>query len=837
MSYQIPCHQFVYGKLIGIRRTSYELIAHSNGINETETFEIYKEFNGYRPSSVDIETFSTSYAIKLLKNQKQLAFLRMARSAEPELGRNFFLQERYIIANLSDLTQSNLTAWLWLLGIPAKSSTFTDYTNDLPAYLKVNKRELQETIGSAQKKLTDDTKFRNSVLLALHHILDTSPIIFEHKNQLNHFSLWSWVAALGLLLPNKKIITTGFFWGKHLPVNFHTAVNIVNQHITRNKNIISISLEDKLLEQQEYQNIHTSYTNLSARCLGTKDIRLINDLTDIVEKTPFQESPAKPLDVLLWLSTMPEIGLKLARKTSEKKDAFLIDDIQWLWQNAFHKLTSSDIKAFLPLLLEHTINSWESLDFENFKKLLNEKPGLLLELELQENITTTLLEKWNLHTKEFSEIETNHFIPLLTSIGGKKPEKTIQLLVKWIKKSQADDLLDKTLLVIQSINPHPYLEKSFWEIVLSVKAHVTTQHKLSVFISIVEKLAAEPEKNQVLQFLNIISSKSNKYSSEIEESFKEILHSLASSDGKNLLPYLFIFNLYSKNNELTNFAIALQQTETFITIPLTKTEKQKIQDYYNYLIQEKSHEYKVIASFLYIIGRFGMKNITKDKLFCLLKEKTSLYINIIKFMQLPLKTKRELIELDCEKVNTINNQSEKFRLLTTYIQSTDATPYTKTGLETLYDFLLNITSIDIIPFHEQQNLLEIFRKQNHLLICHKVIELQIRSALLEKKIKKSKDKYEELVKCVSLMKTKHKSAIWTGSIIKYFRKLDAKEKQAFLNWLLREPISTSPKITKNIAFIATSSILKNNPEWFTLNPNIRLFLFREAFNFIFKHDI
>ncbi len=836
MSYQIPCHQFVYGKLIGIRKASYGLIASSKGIEERETFEIYKEFNGFRPNSADIETFSTSYAIRVFKKRQQLVFLRMARSDEKELGRNYFLQERYVVVNLSDLQTSNLTTWLWLLGIPAMPSSFTHYTDNLPNYLRVNKRELQEITNSAKNNLTKNLRFRNSILITLHHILDGLPIVFEIKEQKKRSLVWTWLAALGFLLPNRQISSSDFFWGKRLPINIYTSVNIVNEKVNNTK-ILSIALENALLEKQEFHAIHTSYTNLSSRCLETNDLQLINELTDIIETTPLPESPANPLDVYLWLSTMPDIGLKLARKTVDEKDDFFIDDIQWLWRHAFHNLTTSDLKRFLPILLEHTVDNWENLDFKSLRRVLEEKPRLLLQLKLGDAILVAFLGKWILHTNIFSTSETEHFIPLLIRLSKENPEDTINLLLKWVTKTEKSNLLEKTRDVIHNIQDTQLLDKYYWDIVLILKTQVTNKNQLSVFYDIIKKLTAFLERQHLLQFLNILLLGKNSFSTSTQQDIKNILLALSLSDGKSILPYLFFFSLHSNGCELANLAIAISQTDTLIGELSSDNEKEMIKDYYIHLTREKSNDHEFLASFFYILGELNLKDFVKKKMFLMLKTNTNLYKTVVLYMQKSLNCKRGIIETDYKLLNNINNQSEKFQLFCTYIVHTNTTPYTAQDIKILYDLLLNILSIDVLTFQDQQRLLDIFQKENHLPIFHRIIELQVRSAFLHKNQEKSKEKYKELAECVLSMKVKQRSSIWANSISKYFRKSKTEEKEDFLNWLLREPINTKPRIERNIAFIATSSVLKNNPEWFIHNPIIRLHLFREAFTIIYRHDI
>ena len=104
--------------------------------------------------------------------------------------------------------------------------------------------------------------------------------------------------------------------------------------------------------------------------------------------------------------------------------------------------------------------------------------------------------------------------------------------------------------------------------------------------------------------------------------------------------------------------------------------------------------------------------------------------------------------------------------------------------------------------------------------------------LLKKDIELSLEKFDELKECVYYLETHgvriQLSHTIANSIVAYSRALPENSQRKFFYWLLNDPLDTPPQIERMSMFLFTGAILKNNSEWFTDDPIVRLNLFAEA---------
>jgi hypothetical protein len=501
MSYQIRCKQFVYGKLVGVRGARYELIAKSSEITPSDAFEVYKDFNGYRPSATAIASFQNAYVIRRLQNG-QIVLLSLARSNEKELGRGYFLQEHYVILSPDDIRIGKVKQWLWLLGLPSTSTSFTEYI-EMPNYILLNTREIQEQLNQAIEHLSTNDDFRRSVITALHYILHSRQIAVSLNKEISNN--WTWLTALSLLMPNTKVAEMELYIGQSLPQRCKADISIVAEK-TIDSSIYYLnfsSLFDNLLALDQ---VKKSYTNLSWRCLETNDLQLLNELITTVGNVDVRVLPTTqttPLDVSLWVSAIPTVGLQLAWKEL-RKDRLSIDDLQWLWRNSVENFTVDDIKAFFPILVNCTINDWENVDFVSLRKLMKSMPSVISEISIDNKVVPTFLEKWMSCVTAFTSSESDWFVSLLGHFVKIDPMYSVILLTKWINKAETDNLLGDVLNIVRLIPQRSVLDRYYWDLVLSLSKKVKNQTDLLPFHEILQIITVDEGKQPLLRFVNMI---------------------------------------------------------------------------------------------------------------------------------------------------------------------------------------------------------------------------------------------------------------------------------------------------------------------------------------------
>ena len=91
------------------------------------------------------------------------------------------------------------------------------------------------------------------------------------------------------------------------------------------------------------------------------------------------EEAKSPLDVLLWMATMPTAGCKLVSKELDDEKV-PIHDLQWVWRNSCESFTPKQVEFSFPILLDQTVDVWGVDDIQSLSKVLDRIPQLVLSL-------------------------------------------------------------------------------------------------------------------------------------------------------------------------------------------------------------------------------------------------------------------------------------------------------------------------------------------------------------------------------------------------------------------------------------------------------------------------
>ena len=837
MSYQIHCEQFVYGKLVGIRGSRYELIASSSGITPDDTLKIYKGFNGYRPSATAIASFQKAYAIKVLADG-QIALLRLARSKEKELGRGYFLQERYVILSSDDVRNKKIKLWLWLLGIPSDPPSFAEY-GELSDHISLNEHKINTLLSKAIKHVSKDESFQRSIITTLYYILHSRPITISlHKKAFEDY--WTWLTALSVLMPDSQVAETELYVGSSIPHNCKVDVSVVegksNQGDVRYQNLSNRSGNMLTLDQVE-----KGYTRLSWRCLETDDVQLLNELIATVKGANIHALPATPTtpyDVLLWMVAMPEVGLRLAWNELNK-DELSMDDLQWLWRNSIERFTTDCAKTFFPILVERTLNDWGETDFLSLRKLINRMPNVIAKTNIDNELVPGFLERWISYTMVFASHESNWFASLLEQLAIADPTSTIILLIKWIGKAGRDNVFDNVSRVIQQIHRDSIKSKHYWEFVLALINKVRHTTDLSSLHEIL-CLISQEEKQPLVRLIKMIYDDGTNHNRRhrYEIALQDVIRSAeeAGESVKEIASALFFLIFLTENKEmLVALAIVISQIESDFHTRSSALIEEVIQSVENEWIF-KSDNNELIASFIFIIGKLGHPEFSRNILTSLLCEDPEKFSRIAKHMQFMLRAKRDDLTISLEQMSNLPSL-EQLNLLVEYILSTQRLPSVPSELNRLRYLLIEVPSLATsVSSENQAQLISVLENLGEWHISQRILEHQVRSALLRRNFARSYKIFERLRKCVEAMgieRIKYKTSLLkANSIISYWRALSKEQKEKFLSWLLNEPLSKAPEIEHKYLFLITSAILEKNRQWLSDDPVVRLCLFDEAIRIV-----
>ena len=843
MDYKIRCEQLVYGKLVGVRGAGYELIAKSPNITPTEAFAIYKEFNGYRPSATsDLASFRPTYVVRRLQKGK-IVFLRLTRSDEKEPGRGYFLQERYIVFDAIDLIHSNVKPWLWLLNFPVAPNSFYKRDENLPSYLQLAKKHIHGWIDQATSLLAGQSDFQQLSIVALHYTLNSRPISVSLDNTNNVDNL-VFLAALSLLMPNSKLASTEIYVGHSLPQQCNVDISIVREkNSDRNVHYLDIlSISDGLNSLSQAKK---SYSNLSWRCLKANDLQLLSELIATVEELDIQSlptAPTTPLDMLLWISMMPTVGLKIARREFSI-DTKSIDDWLWLWRNSVDSFTIEDIRKIFSVLVAHTINDWGEIDFSSWRRLIERMPNGILEININSEFQAQFLELWLTFTTNFIDNEANWFIYLLEDFIKIDPKYSVGLFLRWITKADTENLFDLSAKIIRSIAEYSILEEyysifeeHYWDLFLSLGNKIERPSDVCSFDAILRAITVDDDLKPISKFVTIFckSNISNHQVLEMAEAISEMFHSVreVAYHTSELINVLFILCLFGRRKDtiilLASIISQNQQRQYNRSSGLTR---EKLDFAWNDWIFV-SGDHRLLGAFIFLLGRLERYPADSiQKLLTILRDDENLFSSVVKFMQDDLQAQRRDVQIN---IGNLSSWTEKEQLhsFIIYLLSTSSLPYTDSDVKTLENILDGIDSLeDILSRQNQNELLGIFDNLRNLRICQQILEHQLRATLLTGNISLSWKKYEQLNHYVSSMSIGFVNRILVDSAQKYFRALSGHQKKKFLDWLLRAPLNETPNIERKFSFLLTSAILENNKR-LSNDPALRLVLFREAIRVI-----
>lgn len=833
MNYKIRCEQFVYGKLVGVRGAGYELIARSPGITPKEAFAIYKEFNDYRPTATSsIAVLKPTYIVQRLENR--MVFLRLARSNEKEPGRGYFLQERYIVLDLADVLNSKVKPWLWRLGIPATVPSFTTRDDSLPDYLLLDRQRVHEHINQAISLLTRNGGFQCNVIVSLNHVLRSRPISVPlHEDEAYR---WSFLTAISLLTPNWKIPDITLYMGKILPQNCKVDISVVDKKTGATSTNAFLDSSNLSIALQSLEQIRKSYTNLTWRCLKANDLQLLNELIATVENADVQALPATPttpLDVLLWTLTMPTVGLQLARREYTKDDTS-IEDWHWLWRKSINSFTTIDIRQIFSALVRYTIDDWGEADFVSWRRLIEQKPEAISEIKIDNEILPRFLELWLSFTTTFTGSETNWFISLMEDLVKFTPKYSVSLLVRWIHKANIENLFSGTLKVLQAISDYSMLDEYYWDLFLSLGNRVESQDQLFSFSTILKAITAHEEIKPLSEFVNSLCNDENSSPKiELTSSLNVMFHSVneATYHIGEIIDVLLILSLLSRKKDaiiiLANIVRENEQRPYNQSSRLTKMLDSVLN---GWILPSRDH--RLLEAFIFLLGKLERYPANSQRiLLSILRKNENLFFAVVGFMQEQLQVQREDVQIFLSDLSDLP-KAEQLHLFVVYIVSTQSLPYTKQDIQTLENLLGSVVSLEgIINKRYQNDLLNIFSNASNSHICQRILEHQIRSALLTGNVKLSLEKCKQLqhVYSMPLGLTNLTNRFWANSAKRYFSALSDQQKKDFLDWLLKAPLDAPPNMERKISFFLTSAILE---QWLSSDPVIRLTLFREAIHIV-----
>lgn len=298
---------------------------------------------------------------------------------------------------------------------------------------------------------------------------------------------------------------------------------------------------------------------------------------------------------------------------------------------------------------------------------------------------------------------------------------------------------------------------------------------------------------------------------------------------------LFILAIWSRREEaLISLAIAVSQNEkNQYSQASAITREINFTSLYERIIVSNNNAQ--VSSFLYLAIKLGDPEFSRCILANLLHEKSERFFNVVKFMLDQLHAQRNDLTISFKVFSSLS-ETEQMNLLAKYMLYTEKLPFTPSELNRLEELLVRVHSLDSLSLNYQNWLLEIFQRLKNWRFCQRILEHQIRSALLKGRIDQSVMMFRSLENCVNSMEIGYirtkLSRLRANSIIKYIRALPQQQKGEFFDWLLKAPLCESPDIEHMFLFLLTSAILENKTEWFINDPVVRLNLFDEAIRII-----
>lgn len=825
MSVKVQCEQFIFSKYTGAPRSaSYTTIAKSSEEIENLVPIIRREFNGLRPISTDLASYTTSYALAPIEGNR-LALLRMDVTKDAESKSNLILHERYWILNWIQLKENRIKPWKVLVSMPEPEEIFEH--RSLSNVIELPNEHLPEKAIRASKNLSNSKDvFRTSVLVSLYSLLNSLRVSVSLNTGI--FDIWNWLTTLEVLLPISFEVKLRLLLGSSISKEWIPDLGLTSEIIQASKEK-GIELVSDSGELPTLECMLPGYADFVRRCYESKDAGLFSNLLawgDGLDPEIY-DSQRTSYDLLLKSKILPDIRLDLARLEFQNNKA-VVDDLYWLWQNG--NLTEHDVQKFLPTLLSEKLEAWSESDFITLSKytdLISSETmiDIIANSAISAATPIKLVMKWGQLARQFTDSDKSLCTSLLAGLTNQQAEATLNALAQCLKHFDLGDS-QKIQRILRALPETASIHANdLWKLILWSFDNVKKQTDMAVCYDILSCANFLEEFKLATDFLGYLLQKNKPEGGFCSAITRLIDETNQMQVLQRLLPTILNLTLLSHYpSALIELALALKSTRFlsrywFNTGPLLKSREQ--------IVLSRNERY--ISAYIFFLSKLGISDVAKDILTSILIDNSDLFARIAAFVHLNYSLNPDEFSISATRLRDFS-PTEQLQLWFMYCILTSKFGEVKQKLYGINRLLMGIESLDGIDAGIIENFLHILFKSGEWNTACRILEHQVRSAILAKRLTIVQAKLGELYRVASKGK-KIDIGIRAKSemVISYIRALPQPALNEFMNWFLALPFSMPPPIRNAHFQPFTTRFLANHLELFTDNVLIRYFLFEEIF--------
>lgn len=819
MADRILCQQFVYSKFAGASRSaSYMTIARSSKITDVDIKKIRNTFNGCRPDSTELSVYKTSYAVSPV-GDSDLALLRLDVIEDSESGNKFVLYERYVVVGKEQLREKNLKPWQMLKVIPA------------PEVIRENKL-LEDFTGMEKGSFTMPSYFDDQKKYLANHLFNSLYCLLNSYQVQISFSSdsidWDWVVLLDMLAPKVCTVGVRLFlgsskikdWSPDLDVRFNVRsgqeVNFVAP--------LNVDLKD----------LGNGYTNFLWRCFESKENKLLVETLVWAETLDFKTFSNKKssYDILIKREIPSGLRLELTRVEFAHGNSS-VKDLYWLWRNADFDL--NDIQKFLPVLLLETLDQWSENDF----LILNKYIGLfspkhifiiLVDEKITNVVRNSFLVKWGQSVENLSPLDIFVWVDLLSYLADKDPEVVFGSLIQFLKFIGLKNFKD-VRKIFKSFPESTRLQFSpyFWVFAFWLFSRVKQVEDIEGCIEILSVAKVFKESSVLKDFLNYLLGKRIGRTGVVEEIIEVADYSHVLSA---FLPHAINVTLFSGSSDALVFLALSLKDFNIPPVSTYKTNYDAFSPDENVLLQcckgaSVSDDERYISAYVFLLTKLWYREYVKDILSDVLMRDVNLFFRVIEFSMRNLGLTAESLLISLPKLQELKME-DRLRLLIVHFISVAQIDKSFCKPFLIDRLLMNVTSLESVESNILEEFLSFLLINKEWSIARRVLELQTRSAILQKN---DVDIQSNLRKLLSVVSRERKpSALDTprkDMIVSYVRALPVPAQHEFWTWLMCSPLSSTPLLKRAHFQPFTTNLIARHVEWFAVDPYIRYCLFEE----------
>lgn len=425
--------QFIYGRDLSKKIPIYEVVDCSLNFDLKTLHKYYPKFDKIRTgeilfsSSVDVFFASKTY-------DGELIIGRFARSLDEEIGRNYYLQEHYLIFPKSEVDKWGGKLLFFLHSIPIPK-TYYSVSNNLKSQLYINKEDFS---NRRYFKLiySIDIDNRYELITAIINSLLQGEETLVILEDLFYKAKWDLINLVLAIVPINSWLKNGLFIGPHYPKEWDPDLTFLPLGNPA-KEISKINVKN-YNSFENSSNDFFNFSNLFIKCLQYNRVDLAIILKDYFCETSKKISSTNDNQYQGSKECLPSEIITQIVVLIIINEGVSTNDLFWYWRNGSIYLDSESIGIIFPIIAQH-FSQWNSKDFQIINQLLLAK-NINLELLINQHIFSKsdyfedFVYGLLINNSNFNEIQIIFIFEMLTLLLNFNADQVLIFLSELLRK-------------------------------------------------------------------------------------------------------------------------------------------------------------------------------------------------------------------------------------------------------------------------------------------------------------------------------------------------------------------------------------------------------------------